>query len=610
MDSNQEEKNIQEEKLINLSKKEIGLLKEILNNDIKEVIIETSEHIDFDQKIKIQKELEKNFTNVIPKFKKNKNLISGVRIYVDKNLIDSSFNLLFNKFLNYSLKVNATNLNDLKDFIKNIPNNLKKISDESNISKNVGVVKSYKDGVIEVLGLKNIKMSQLIYIQETNSHALVMFLNLQTVYALVLSNSNQVTEGMFVNDTSKFLQMPVSDRYLGRVIDSLGNTIDGKEPVDPSNFFDYEKLAPSVMTREPVNQPLETGILAIDSLIPIGKGQRELIIGDRQTGKSTIAIDTIINQKNKNVICIYVAIGQRQSFVANLYQTFIKHNAMEYTTIVSASASTNAINQFLAPYGATALAEYFMSKGKDVLIVYDDLSKHAVAYREISLLLRRPPGREAYPGDIFYIHSRLLERSAKLNKDHGGGSITALPIIETQLGDVSSYIPTNVISITDGQIFLESHLYNKGILPAINVGISVSRVGSSAQYNIMKKICSTIKLDLATYYELESFSQFSNDLDENTKKILDRGKRIVLSLNQKQNKPYLLHHEIAILYAVTNGYLDNIFVENVEEIVKNLCFFVQNNNEYVKMVNDQKILSKELSDMLKQICEDYFKNVG
>lgn len=610
MDSNQEEKNIQEEKLINLSKKEIGLLKEILNNDIKEVIIETSEHIDFDQKIKIQKELEKNFTNVIPKFKKNKNLISGVRIYVDKNLIDSSFNLLFNKFLNYSLKVNATNLNDLKDFIKNIPNNLKKISDESNISKNVGVVKSYKDGVIEVLGLKNIKMSQLIYIQETNSHALVMFLNLQTVYALVLSNSNQVTEGMFVNDTSKFLQMPVSDRYLGRVIDSLGNTIDGKEPVDPSNFFDYEKLAPSVMTREPVNQPLETGILAIDSLIPIGKGQRELIIGDRQTGKSTIAIDTIINQKNKNVICIYVAIGQRQSFVANLYQTFIKHNAMEYTTIVSASASKNAINQFLAPYGATALAEYFMSKGKDVLIVYDDLSKHAVAYREISLLLRRPPGREAYPGDIFYIHSRLLERSAKLNKDHGGGSITALPIIETQLGDVSSYIPTNVISITDGQIFLESHLYNKGILPAINVGISVSRVGSSAQYNIMKKICSTIKLDLATYYELESFSQFSNDLDENTKKILDRGKRIVLSLNQKQNKPYLLHHEIAILYAVTNGYLDNIFVENVEEIVKNLCFFVQNNNEYVKMVNDQKILSKELSDMLKQICEDYFKNVG
>jgi len=464
--------------------------------------------------------------------------------------------------------------------------------------------------MIEQLGLKNIKMSQLIYIQETNSHALVMFLNLQTVYALVLSNSNQVTEGMFVNDTSKFLQMPVSDRYLGRVIDSLGNTIDGKEPVDPSNFFDYEKLAPSVMTREPVNQPLETGILAIDSLIPIGKGQRELIIGDRQTGKSTIAIDTIINQKNKNVICIYVAIGQRQSFVANLYQTFIKHNAMEYTTIVSASASTNAINQFLAPYGATALAEYFMSKGKDVLIVYDDLSKHAVAYREISLLLRRPPGREAYPGDIFYIHSRLLERSAKLNKDHGGGSITALPIIETQLGDVSSYIPTNVISITDGQIFLESHLYNKGILPAINVGISVSRVGSSAQYNIMKKICSTIKLDLATYYELESFSQFSNDLDENTKKILDRGKRIVLSLNQKQNKPYLLHHEIAILYAVTNGYLDNIFVENVEEIVKNLCFFVQNNNEYVKMVNDQKILSKELSDMLKQICEDYFKNVG
>ena len=610
MDSNQEEKNIQEEKLINLSKKEIGLLKEILNKDIKEVIIETPEHIDFEQKIKIQKELEKNFTNVIPKFKKNKNLISGVRIYVDKNLIDSSFNLLFNKFLNYSLKVNATNLNDLKDFIKNIPNNLKKISDESNISKNVGVVKSYKDGVIEVLGLKNIKMSQLIYIQETNSHALVMFLDLQTVYALVLSNSNQVTEGMFVNDTSKFLQMPVSDRYLGRVIDSLGNTIDGKESVDPSNFFDYEKLAPSVMTREPVNQPLETGILAIDSLIPIGKGQRELIIGDRQTGKSTIAIDTIINQKNKNVICIYVAIGQRQSFVANLYQTFIKHNAMEYTTIVSASASTNAVNQFLAPYGATALAEYFMSKGKDVLIVYDDLSKHAVAYREISLLLRRPPGREAYPGDIFYIHSRLLERSAKLNKDHGGGSITALPIIETQQGDVSSYIPTNVISITDGQIFLESHLYNKGILPAINVGISVSRVGSSAQYNIMKKICSTIKLDLATYYELESFSQFSNDLDENTKKILDRGKRIVLSLNQKQNKPYLLHHEIAILYAVTNGYLDNIFVENVEETVKNLCFFVQNNNEYVKMVNDQKILSKELSDMLKQICEDYFINVG
>lgn len=471
-----------------------------------------------------------------------------------------------------------------------------------------GVIQSYKDGVIHIKGLSGLKMNEVVDIEGAGVQALVMNLEKDSAYALVLQASKEVREGLFVKATGRFLSIPVSDEIMGRVLSPLGEPLDGGSEYKNEKYMPHEAVAPSVMVRKSVHEPVQTGIVAIDSLIPVGRGQRELIIGDRQTGKTTIAIDTIINQKGQNMICIYVAIGQRESKTAQVVETLKSHGAMDYTLVVSAPAASSAVMQYLAPYAGSAVAEYFMAKGKHVLVIYDDLSKHAVAYREMSLLLRRPPGREAYPGDVFYLHSRLLERAAKLNDENGGGSITALPIIETQAADVSAYIPTNVISITDGQIFLEPQLFNKGIRPAINVGISVSRVGGSAQTKIMKKVSGTAKLDLAQYYELEAFSQFASELDASTKAQLVRGKRVVEALKQGQNRPYALWQEVLVLYAASKGFLDSTETEGVADKLKALFALVESSHQkLIDEINAKKELSPEIDTMIKDILTTFFK---
>jgi len=488
----------------------------------------------------------------------------------------------------------------LKTFIDKLEDSFKAegVSSSNNESK-YGVIRSFKDGVITIEGLTGLKMSEVVTIKDTNIKALIMNLEKNVASGLVLQSSEDIKAGMLVESNGETLSTGVGEGYIGRVIDSLGNPLDDEGEIKTKDTMPLEKIAPGVITRQSVSEPVQTGILAIDALVPIGRGQRELIIGDRQTGKTTIAIDTILNQKDENMICIYVAIGQRESKIANVYNTLKSRGAMDYTIIVSASASTSAVLQFLAPYTGSSLAEYFLDQGKDVLIVYDDLSKHAVSYREMSLLLRRPPGREAYPGDVFYIHSRLLERAVKLNKNYGGGSITALPIIETQAGDVSAYIPTNVISITDGQIFLDTDLFNQGILPAINVGISVSRVGGAAQTKIMKKVAGTMKLDLASYYELESFSQFASDLDEATKKTLNRGQKIVSSMIQKQNSPYKLWEEVVIVWAATKGYLDDYGKDEIAEILRNMLVEVSaNHKSLIDEIMKEKALTEKISSDL------------
>ena len=391
-----------------------------------------------------------------------------------------------------------------------------------------------------------------------------------TVSVVILGDDSGIKEGDIVKRTNRVVSVPVGNGLIGRVVNALGAPIDGKGLIENDGYRMIESPAPGIIDREPVNVPLQTGIKAIDSMIPIGRGQRELIIGDRQTGKTTLATDTILNQKGKDVICIYVAIGQKRSTVAQIVNNLELGGAMDYTIVVSATASELAPMQFIAPYAGCAMGEYFMAQGKDVLVIYDDLSKHAVAYRAISLLIRRPPGREAYPGDVFYLHSRLLERAAHLSAEKGGGSLTALPIIETQAGDVSAYIPTNVISITDGQIFLESELFNSGVMPAVNPGISVSRVGGNAQIKAMKKVSGSLKLLYSQYRELQSFAQFGSDLDADTKSRLELGARIVEVLKQKNNEPVDVAHQVCIIYAVVNGYLNNIAVEDVREFEKQL----------------------------------------
>lgn len=472
-----------------------------------------------------------------------------------------------------------------------------------------GVIQSYKDGVIWIKGLPNLMMNEIVEIEGVGAEALVMNLEKDSAYALVIQADPGVREGLFVKATGKFMSLPVGEDLLGRVVDPLGKPLDGKGPYKSTETRPHESNAPSVMVRKSVHQPVQTGIVAVDSLIPIGRGQRELIIGDRQTGKTTIAIDTILNQKGQDMICIYVAIAQRESKTAQVIETLKKYGAMDYTIVVSASASSTAVLHYLAPYAGCAIGEFFMEKGKDVLVIYDDLSKHAVAYREMSLLLRRPPGREAYPGDVFYLHSRLLERAAKLNDEHGGGSLTALPIIETQAADVSAYIPTNVISITDGQIFLEPQLFNKGIRPAINVGISVSRVGGAAQTKIMKKVSGTVKLDLAQYYELEAFSQFASELDAATKAQLTRGKRVVEALKQSQNSPYPLWQEVVVLFAATNGFLDSSEAEKVQGIIKELLAYTETNKaDLVRDIMDKKELTDDIKNGLSLLMKDYFND--
>ncbi len=471
-----------------------------------------------------------------------------------------------------------------------------------------GIITAASDGVITIEGLPDLRMSEVVKIKDSKTQGLIMNLEQGIARALILGDASHIEEGLLVSSTGKLLTMPVSEKLISRVVDPLGNPLDGRGEIKATEFYPHEKVAPNVMARESVNEPMQTGYTAIDALVPIGRGQRELIIGDRQTGKSTFAIDTIINQATQKMVCIYVAIGQREAKLAQVYQTLKDAGAMNYSIIVSAPASSSATMQYLAPYAASAVAEYFADKGLDVLVVYDDLSKHAVAYREISLLLRRPPGREAYPGDVFYLHSRLLERAVKLNKDFGGGSITALPIIETQAGDVSAYIPTNVISITDGQIFLDGTLFNKGVRPAINVGISVSRVGGAAQTKVMKKVAGTVKLDLAQYYELESFSQFASDLDEKTKATLNRGRSIVESLKQKQGNPYSLWQEVVVLYAASNGYLDKFEAKEIGQKLEELLHYVSTKSkDLIQIIEIDKDLTDKAKDMLKSSSEAVLK---
>ena len=496
----------------------------------------------------------------------------------------------------------------LQNFLANIESALGNPMETSEAADSShGVIQSYKDGVIHIKGLSGLKMNEVVEIEGADVSALVMNLEKDSAFALVLKASTQVREGLFVKATGRFLSIPVSEEIMGRVVDPLGAPLDGLSAIKVDKYMPHESAAPSVMVRKSVHQPVQTGIVAIDALIPVGRGQRELIIGDRQTGKTTIAIDTILNQKGQNMICVYVAIGQREAKTAQVVQTLKEFGAMDYTLVVSAPAASSAVLQYLAPYAGCAVAEYFMAKGKDVLVIYDDLSKHAVAYREMSLLLRRPPGREAYPGDVFYLHSRLLERAAKLNDANGGGSITALPIIETQAADISAYIPTNVISITDGQIFLEPQLFNRGIKPAINVGTSVSRVGGSAQTKIMKKVSGTAKLDLAQYYELEAFAQFASELDASTKAQLVRGRRVVEALKQGQHKPYALWQEVTVLYSASKGYLDAIEPNDVGDKIKALFGLMESNHsDLIKDIETKKEFIPEIESALKDVLTKFF----
>ncbi|HBZ36462.1 MAG TPA: F0F1 ATP synthase subunit alpha [Candidatus Veblenbacteria bacterium] len=469
----------------------------------------------------------------------------------------------------------------------------------------VGTVIEVGDGIARIAGLKDCMASEML---EFGKGVKGVALNLEEtlVGAMILGDYLEIKEGDVVKSTGKILSVPVGPGIVGRVVNPLGEPVDGAGPIKADGSNPVERIAPRVITRQSVNTPLQTGIKAIDSMIPIGRGQRELIIGDRQTGKTAVAIDTIINQAGQNVTCIYVAIAQKESKVARLVAKLKERGAMAYTTVVLAGASDPAALSFLAPYAGCAMGEYFMDKGKDVLLIYDDLSKHAVAYRQISLLLRRPPGREAYPGDIFYLHSRLLERAAKLNKDYGGGSLTALPIIETQAGDVSAYIPTNVISITDGQIYLESDLFYQGIRPALNVGLSVSRVGSAAQVKAMKKVAGRLRLDLAQYRNVAAFAQFGSDLDDATKQQIERGKRVTEILKQGQYEPMPVANQVAILYAVTNGYLNDVPVSEVNTWEKRFHQFIKNQPVF-KQITEKKELTAEIEELLKQTITDFKK---
>lgn len=479
----------------------------------------------------------------------------------------------------------------IKEQIKNFKNSTEYTTD-------IGTVITVGDGIAEIFGLRKAILGELLEFS-SNSYGMVMNLEEDSVSAVLLSNNNDIKEGEKVKRTGKVVEVPVGDCLLGRVVDSLGRPIDGEGDLNFTETRPIEFDAPSIMSRESVNSPIETGIKCIDSVIPIGKGQRELIIGDRQTGKTAIAIDTILNQKGKNVICIYVAIGQKNSSVASIVDKLKKAGAMDYSLVVNASASEIAPLLYIAPYAGMAMAEHWMYNGKDVLIVFDDLSKHAVSYRALSLLLKRSPGREAYPGDIFYLHSRLLERSAKLSKKNGGGSITALPIVETLAGDISAYIPTNVISITDGQIFLQTDLFNAGQRPAIDTGLSVSRVGSAAQFKIMKQISKSIKMDLANYHELLGFSQFGSDLDANTKQIINHGSIVMELLKQDQYDTMSLDKEVIEIFAATRGYIDELKVEEVKPFLRDLYKYITRfNPEIISEINDKKELSKELENKL------------
>jgi F-type H+/Na+-transporting ATPase subunit alpha len=472
----------------------------------------------------------------------------------------------------------------------------------------IGRVAEVGDGIARVTGLSDAMMSEMLEFKTDHGAVYGVVLNLEedTVGAIILGEFVHIKEGDEVKCLKRILEVPVGEAIIGRVVNPLGLPLDGKGEINTDKFYPVEKIASGVITRAKVNEPVQTGIKVIDAIIPIGRGQRELIIGDRQIGKTAIAIDTIINQKGKNMKCIYVAIGQKESKVASIVAKLTEFGAMDYTTVVLSGASESASLAYIAPYAGCAMAEYFLDKGEDVLIVYDDLSKHAVAYREISLLLRRPPGREAYPGDVFYLHSRLLERACKLNKDYGGGSITALPIIETQAGDVSAYIPTNVISITDGQIYLEPDLFYQGNRPALNAGISVSRVGSDAQIKAMKKVAGKLKLESAQYRELAAFAQISSDLDADTTAKLERGKRLMEIFKQDQYSPIPVANQVLAFYAVTSGLMDNVPVEKINEFEAGLYRYAEtNSSDILKEIAEKKELNEVLEKKMIEIVNDF-----
>lgn len=466
--------------------------------------------------------------------------------------------------------------------------------------KSVGKVISFGDSVLQIEGMEDVRAGELIDLGQ-GEIGLALNLDQDKTGIVVLTRAEHLKTGDIVSRTGQILSVGVSDKILGRSVNALGQAIDGGAPIEVDKQMLLEKVAPGVMSRKSVTVPLQTGIKAIDAMIPIGRGQRELIIGDRQTGKTSIALGTILNQKQENIICIYVSIGQKRSSLAQIRQTLEDRGSMAYTVIVAATASDTAAQQFLVPYTGVSIAEYFLEQGKDVLVIYDDLTKHAQAYREISLLLRRPSGREAYPGDVFYLHSRLLERACRLNEKHGSGSITALPIIETQANDVSAYIPTNVISITDGQIYLEADLFNKGMKPAINVGLSVSRVGSSAQIKAMKQVAGTMKLDLAQFRELEAFAQFSSDLDEKTKAQLERGERVNATLKQGWDTPLSVSEQVCVIYTAVKGHLDKVLVDNVPLFHKQFVEYLNSAaSELLNTIAQDKIISDDSESKLKE----------
>ncbi len=491
-------------------------------------------------------------------------------------------------------------MQDLSKIIKARIKNYDNVINETE----TGTVIEVGDGIARIYGLENCMAGELV---ELDGAVMSMALNLEVdnVSVVILGDDSEIKEGSKARRTGKVVNVPVGEKLLGRVVNALGEPIDGKGKIEAADSRPIEMPAAGIIKRKSVSEPVQTGIKAIDSMIPIGRGQRELIIGDRQTGKTAIAIDTIINQKNSGILCIYVAIGQKCSTVASIVDTLEKAGAMDYTIVVSATASQMPAMQYIAPYAGCAMGEYFMYGGKDALIIYDDLSKHAVAYRALSLLLRRSPGREAYPGDVFYLHSRLLERAARLSDDLGGGSLTALPIIETQAGDVSAYIPTNVISITDGQIFLETELFHSGIMPAVNPGISVSRVGGNAQIKAMKKVAGSLKLAYSQYRELQSFAQFGSDLDKDTKMRLAKGERIVEVLKQGRNKPVKVELQVAIIYAVVNDLLEDVPVEKIKEYEETLFEYIENNAaDIIEKISESGNLDEETEEKLKKAIEE------
>lgn len=493
----------------------------------------------------------------------------------------------------------------VESIIKDLEKKINSLNNEVS-EQEVGIVVSVSDGIARVSGLpKCMSMEELIF--DSGARGLALNLESDTVGVVIIDKQDLVKEGEHVRRTNKVLSIPVSDDVLGRVVSPLMAPLDGGKEINSKHFELVEKIAPGVMLREPVNQPLQTGIKAIDAMIPVGRGQRELIIGDRQTGKTTIAIDTIINQKGKDTICVYVAIGQKESKIAQIVEKLKEAGAMSYTVVVLSGASQSSALSFLAPYSGVAIAEYFMNQKKDVLVVYDDLTKHAIAYREMSLLLKRPPGREAYPGDVFYLHSRLLERACRRNEVSGGGSITALPIIETQAGDVSAYIPTNVISITDGQIFLDSNLFYKGMRPAIDVGLSVSRVGGSAQTKAMKKNAGKLKLSMAQFREMESFAQFDSDLDQDTKKTIERGKRTAEILKQAQSSPLRVGLQVASIFAVNNGFVDIVPVSDIVEWERDLhTHLTQTESKLLDVID--KDWSDEIENKVREAIGGFAKH--